>query len=388
MMTEYNYEILTPDHIYFGVGSLDALLGDDVKRINAKHACIVTDPGVLKAGLAERVERKLSEANITADIFSGAMPEPTFSHLNETAEELRKNNYDLFIGVGGGSSIDVAKGLAVVITHGGKGEDYCGVNNIPGPVTPIIAIPTTSGTGSEASMASVFHDEEKGQKIGTRSPYINPRMAIVDPVMTYECPPSITAAAGIDALIHAIESYTGTSANNFSDALAVKAIQLISGSLKKAVKTGSDKQARADMAEGSLLSGITFSNSGMHIIHAFAHVLGANFPVPHGVANGLFLPHALEYNISASVAKHANVAEIMGIAAQGLSQEEIAHKGVEAIRILIKDIDLPSRLRDVGVPKEALGDMVNFSMASTRLLSQNPRLVTEEDVRTIWEAAW
>ncbi len=387
MANVYNYEVMLPGKLCFGVGSLDKL-GSEASHLSVKNACIITDPGVYKAGLTDPVKEQLSKAQISVDVFTEAEPEPTFARLNAIAAELGKESYDILIGVGGGSSIDMTKGVSAILAHGGRGEDYSGVNKIPGPVIPIVAIPTTSGTGSEATRVAVFTDTEKGQKLAVISPYALPRLSIVDPVLTYGCPTNVTAASGIDALVHAVEAYTCNKANNFGDGLAVKAMRLIWESLRTAVSNGSDKQARENMAEGSMLAGITFANSGLAIVHAFAHVLGARFHVPHGVANGLFLPYCLEYNVSANVEKHATLAQIFGVETRGLSSKEIAYKGVGAARDLNKDIGIPLRLRDVGVPKGALDEMAAVSMEAGRLLSQNPRPISAEDVRQIWDNAW
>lgn len=386
-MAEYTYEVMLPTKICFGVGSLDKL-GDEANQLAAKHACIITDPGVYKAGLTDPVKQQLSKAGLAVDIFSEAEPEPTFARLNAMAAKLSKEGYDLLVGVGGGSCMDLTKGLSAILTHGGKGEDYSGVNKVPGPVIPIFAVPTTSGTGSEATKAGVFRDPEKGQKLATISPYLLPRLALVDPVLTYGCPPHVTAASGIDALVHAIEAYPCTGANNFSDILAFEAMRLIASSLRTAVKNGSDKQARENMAEGALMAGIAFGNSGLGAVHAFAHVLGGCFPVPHGVANGLFLPYVIEYNLSANIVKYAAIAQVLGVETRGASSQEIAERGVEAAKKLDEDIGIPLRLRDLGVPREALKDMVAASMEATRLLASNPRQLSPDDVRCIWENAW
>lgn len=387
MTSVSNYEIMLPLKILFGVGSLDRL-GEEAQHLSAKHACIITDPGVYQAGLVSPVKEELSKAQISVDVFSEAEPEPTFARLNSIAVELGKENYDLLVGVGGGSSMDMTKGVSALLSHGGKGEDYGGVNRVPGPVIPIFAIPTTSGTGSEVTRTCVFHDDKKGQKLAIISPYLLPRLAAVDPVLTYGCPPKVTASSGIDALVHALEAYTSNKATNFSDSLAVSAIRLIWDNLRTAVKNGSDKQARVRMAEGSLFAGLSFANSGLAIIHAFAHVLGARFHVPHGVANGLFLPQCLEFNISGNVKKHAAVAQIFGVKTRGLSLREVAERGVEATQDLNKDIGIPLRLRDVGVPRGALDGMAASTMEATRLLSQNPRPVSADDVKRIWKNAW
>ncbi|UCC90321.1 MAG: iron-containing alcohol dehydrogenase [Dehalococcoidia bacterium] len=381
------YQIMLPGKIRFGVGSLDTL-GDEATKLAAKQVLIVTDPGVYQAGLADSVKERLSKAKLSVDIFSEAEPEPTFPRLNAAAEQFGKESYDLLVGVGGGSSMDTAKGLSILLAHGGKGQDYGGVDKVPGSGIPIFTLPTTAGTGSEVTKIAIFGDPEKGRKLGIVSPYLFARLALVDPTLTYRCPPKVTAASGIDALTHAIECYTGNKANTFSDALAVEAIRLIVGNLRTAVKNGSDKEARNRMSEGALIAGIAFGNSGVAAVHALAYPLGSRFHVPHGVANGLLLPYVMECNLSGNLPKYATVAQMLGVEMEGLSLQEAAQKGVEAAKALADDIGIPLHLRDLGVPKEALEEMAVATMDVTRLLGNNPKELTLDDVRRIWQNAW
>lgn len=381
------YQIILPGKIRFGVGSLDTI-GDEANKLAAKRALIVTDPGVYKTGVTDRVKENLSKAKLSVDVFSEAEPEPSYSKLNATANELRKNNYNLVVGMGGGSSMDTAKGLSLLFTHSGIGQDYGGVEKVPGPCLPVFACPTTAGTGSEVTNIAVFDDREQGLKIGIVSNYIVARVAFVDPTLTYGCPAKVTAASGMDALIHAIESYTGNKANTFSDTLALEAMRLIAGNLRTAVKNGSDKEARNCMSEGALLAGMAFSNSGCAAVHALAFALGSQFHVPHGMANAVLLPYVTECNLSANLPRYATVAQMLGVKTQGLSLQEAAEKGVEAAKALAADIGIPLHLRDLGVPKEALEGLATATMDVTRLLANNPKKLTLDDVRGIWENAW
>jgi len=381
------YRIMLPRQIRFGVGALDTL-GDEATKLAAKRALIVTDPGVYQAGLADPVKEQLSKARLSVDIYSEAEPEPTYPRLNAAAEQLRKKGYDLLVGVGGGSSMDTAKALSILLTHGGKGQDYGGIDKVPGPGVPAVTIPTTAGTGSEVTNIAIFTDVDKGVKIGIVSPYLLARLALVDPTLTYGCPPKVTAAAGIDALIHAIECYTGNKANTFTDALALEAMGLIVSNLRTVVKDGSDTEARNCMSEGALLAGMAFGNSGVAAAHALAYPLGSRFHVPHGVANGLLLPYVMECNLSANLPKYAAVAQMLGVETEGLSLQEAAEKGVAAAKALAMDIGIPLHLRELGVPKEALEEMAVATMDVTRLLANNPKKLTLDDVRRIWQNAW
>ncbi len=381
------YRLMFPGKIIFGVGALDAL-GDEANRLAARRALIITDPGVHQAGLADRVKEQLSGAKLSVDVCAEAEPEPTFTRLNALAEKFRTSKYDLLVGVGGGSSLDTAKALSILLAHGGDGQDYAGIDKIPGYGIPVFALPTTAGTGSEVTQNAIFGNPEKQLKMGMVSIYLIPRLALVDPTLTYGCPPKVTAASGLDALIHAVECYTGNKANTFSDATALKAMELIAGNLRRAVKNGADKEARHGMAEGSLLAGITLANAGTAAVHALAYPLGARFHVPHGVANGVLFPYVTEFNLSANLPKYAIVARMLGVKTDRLSPREAAEKGAEAIKALAKDIGIPLHLRDLGVPREALEGMAVATMDVTRLLANNPRPITLDEVRQIWQNAW
>jgi len=381
------YQIMLPVKVSFGVDSLNTL-GEEARKLAAKRVLIVTDPGVYNAGLVNPVKEQLLEAKLKVDVCSEAEPEPSVSKLNAMAEELHKESYDLLIGLGGGSSMDTAKGLSVLLTHGGNAQQYFGINNVPGPGIPVFTLPTTAGTGSEVTQNAIFGDPEQGRKVAIVSSHLIPRTAIVDPTLTYSCPPKVTAACGIDAFVHALECYTGNKANTFSDALALEAMRLIVGNLLTAVRNGSNKEARNRMSEGALLAGINIATSGTAAIHALAYPLGSQFHVPHGVANGLLLPYVTEYNLSANLPKYAKIAEIMGVETQGLSLQEAAERGGKAIKTLVADIGIPLHLRNLGVPNEALEGMAVATMDVTRLLANNPRQLTLDDVRHIWKNAW
>jgi len=381
------YQIMLPRKIRFGVGCLDAI-GEEVKELAAKHAIIITDPGVFQAGLVYPVKEQLSRINLSVDVFSEAEPEPTLPKLNAVAEDLRKCNYDLVVGVGGGSSMDTAKGLSVLLAHGGKGQDYLGVNKVPKPGLPIFALPTTAGTGSEVTMIAVFGDPDGKVKSAIVSPYLLARLALVDPSLTYSCPSKVTAASGMDALVHAIECYTSVKANDFTDALALEAMRLIIGNLRTAVNNGSDKEARKYMSEGALIAGIAFGNASVTAVHALAYPLGMRFHVPHGVANGLLLPYVMEYNLSANLTKFAVIAKMLGAETSGISIQKAAEKGVLAVKALAADIWIPTQLRNLGVPIEALEEMAVATMDIERILVNNPKPLTLDDVRRIWQNAW
>jgi alcohol dehydrogenase class IV len=380
------YQINLPRIIRCGAGVLKTL-GAEVTGWGMKKALLVTDPGIYQSGLVETVMARMPDT-IELDIYTEAEPEPSLSGLNKAAGKFSGSRYDAIIGLGGGSSIDTAKGLSVLLAHGGDGRDYIGTDKVPGPGIALIALPTTAGTGSEVTNIAIFSDTDKELKVGMVSNHLLAKMALVDPVLTYKCPRGVTAASGIDALVHAIECYTSTKANSFTDALAIRAMRLISDNLRTAVAEGTNERARGAMAEGALLAGIAFGNSGVAAVHALAYPLGARFHVSHGVANGLLLPYVMKCNLSAEPARYAHITEVLGEEIRGMTTLEAAEAGVEAVKRLIRDISIPQRLRDLKVPEEALEGMAAATMDVTRLLANNPKKLTLDDVRGIWRDAW
>jgi len=387
MMNSAAYRIIMPKTIVFGVGALDSLY-DETLKIGAKNALIVTDPGVYNSGLVTPVKNQLSKAKLAIDVFNESEPEPTLTGLDAAIKKLHLKRYEQVVGLGGGSSLDTAKALSILMTYGGISRDYVGVNKVQGPGVPLILIPTTAGTGSEVTNIAIFSDSEKQLKLGVVSPYLLATVALVDPTLTYRCPSAVSAASGIDALVHAIESFTSLKANNYTDALSAKAMELINSALRIVVKNGADEDARKRMAEGALLAGIAFGNAGVAAVHALAYPLGARFHVSHGVANGLLLPYVMEYNLTASSHKYAIIARILGERTEGLSPEESAQRSVIAVKALAKDIGIPACLRDINVPYDALEGMAEATMEATRLLTNNPKYLSLQDVRAIWQKAW
>lgn len=386
-MSSRMYQLTMPKQIKFGVGVLETL-ADELINWGTSSALVITDAGVNKAGLVEPIKEQLTKAEVEASIFTGSEPEPTLSKLDAIADEYRKKRFDILLAVGGGSSIDMAKGLSVLMTHGGKGIDYLGIDLVPGPCIPVVAVPTTAGTGSEATNIAIFGDTERQLKLAIVSPYIFPRLSLVDPTLTYGCPANVSAASGLDALVHAIECYTGKKANTFTDALALEAISLIAGSLRTAVADGSNEEARNHMSEAAMLGGIMIVNSGTTAVHAMAYPLGARFHVPHGVANSLLLPYVMEQNFSSNLEKFAMIAKAMGEEIDGLSLREAAMRAIVAVRDISDDVGVPQRLRDLDVPQDALEGMAVATMEVTRLMSNNPKELSLDDVRAIWKAAW
>jgi alcohol dehydrogenase len=307
-----------------------------------KKVLLVTDPGLRKAGLADAAADSMRTEGFDVEWFDRVEPNPKDRDCEAGGQLAREYGADLIVAVGGGSVIDSAKAIALLQTHEGSIQDYQGRGKVAHEVTPIVAVPTTAGTGSEVTRSAVITDTEKRVKMTVKDVKLAPRLAIVDPETTYALPPSITASTGMDAFVHAIEAYTCRLANPLSDAMAAAAMEKIFTSLRTAVHDGSNRQARTDMMVGSLLAGIAFSHADVAAVHCMAEALGGLYDTPHGVANSMFLPIVTAYNVPANPGKHARAAAICGLPVQGLSEAEAANLLVEELGVLAKEIGIPA----------------------------------------------
>jgi alcohol dehydrogenase class IV len=381
-------------------------VGKVVKRLQGEKVLVVTDPSIRDAGLLEFVEEPLKEMSISFEVYDQGEPEPSIEKVLECTEFAKRGNYDLIVCLGGGSVIDLGKATAVLMTYGKHPNDYFGEGKVPGPVAPIVAIPTTAGTGSEVSPSSILTDVKANLKKGISDNKLRPRVAIVDPVLTLSCPPGVTAATGIDVLAHAIESYIATDykylplapgeedtvlyhgSYPLTDCLALKATELVGQHLRTVVDQGKNLEARVHMAMANVMAGMAFSNSGVTAVHAMAYPLGAVSHAPHGVVNGLLLPHVMEYNVPVRARELADVARALGEKVEGLSAREAAFKAISAVNEIIRDVGLPTRMRDIGVKEKDIRPMAEATMLVTRLLRSNPRRVSAEALEEIYKRAF
>jgi alcohol dehydrogenase class IV len=375
----------TAPSLIFGSGSI-ARLGEIAAQRLGPRVLLVTDAGLVKAGLIAPALHTLEEAGIAVDVFDAVVADPPEDVVLAAVAKARNFDARAVIGFGGGSSIDVAKLVALLVAgHESLAEIY-GVGIAKGPRLPLLAIPTTAGTGSEVTPISIVTTGAHEKK-GVVSPLIIPDIALLDPELTVNLPPHVTAATGIDAMVHAIEAYTSTSPNNnpVSQALAKEALALLGRNIERAVHQGHDIAARSAMLLGSMLAGQAFANSPVAAVHALAYPIGGHFGVPHGLSNALVLPHVLRFNASACEAAYA---ELLPYAFPELDGRATASAFVEALAALCTKVGLQQRLRDVGIPQDAVPMMAEDAMKQTRLLVNNPRPLTLEDVRAIYEAAW
>ncbi len=389
--------------IHFGRGAVGQL-GDIATRLRAKKALIVTDAILDKAGLLERVRQPLSAAGLHVAAFTGGEPEPSMKAAMACYEQARAFGPDVFVGLGGGSNMDLAKLAATLLAHGGSPRDFVGDDNIPGPIASLICVPTTAGTGSEVSAASVVTDTENHIKVGILSNWLRPTAAVIDPLMTLTCPPKVTADSGIDALTHAIEAYTAVDNADFpipadertvyqgkhplGDLCAEQAITLVGKFLRRAVKNGSDLEAREGMALAALLGGMAFSNVGVALVHAMEYPVGGAVHCSHGAGNGLLLPYVMRFNLPAKTKAFAHIAHLLGENVVGLSEHAAAEKAVAAVEKLRGDIGIPARLRDIGIKPEQLRGLAEKTFAIKRILRVNPRSVTADEIEGIFKQAY
>ena len=377
----------TTKRIVFGLGAIEKV-GAEVQGLKKKKVLVVTDPGIVQAGLLEPLKHSLQAANIPFALFDGVEPDPRLEVVQQCAELGRKEGVEALIGYGGGSSLDIAKVAAVLLTNEGDLVQFFGIDLIPNPGLPVILIPTTAGTGSEVTPIAILSDTKEKLKKGIVSPHLFPEVALLDPQLTVRLPPLVTALTGLDALIHAIEAYTSVNAFDLTDHLAFRALELLYDNIRTAYARGEDLEARSKMLEGSLLAGIAFANAGVTAVHAFAYPLGGEFHLAHGLANSVMLPHVMRFNLLGNLPKFAAIGSALGLDTEHLTDKEAALEALEAIEDLMEDLTIPRRLRDLSIPQEAIPSLAEGVMKVTRLLANNPRRITIEDARRIYEEAW
>ena len=376
----------SPHLILAGVGSLERL-GEEAKALEAKKGLLVTDKGVIASGIVEKIQAVLKREGIVIDIFDKVISDPDIGCAEACIEMAKRDRYDLILGLGGGSSMDIASVASVMCTNPGTVQDYLGVNLVKNPGIPTILIPTTAGTGAEATPNAILTDTEAKLKKAVVSPYILPRVAIVDPLLTLSMPPTVTSSSGIDALTHAIETYTSNNATILSELFSKEAIIRIGRSLRTAVANGNNLEARYDMSIGSLYAGIAITNAGVTAVHALAYPLGGQFNVAHGIANGLLLPYVMEFNVLGDIPKFAAIAQFLGEKVEHFPLLEQAYRAAESVKALYSDLKIPQSLTELGVPGDTIPEMAKAAMNVTRLIANNPREMTVADIERIYEKA-
>ena len=381
------FTVQLPNRVVLGVG-IEEKIGAEAKGLGAKKALVITDTMMEKTGLLEKIEKPLKEV-IEVDILDQIEPEPTLAAAETVAEAARGAKYDLIVGLGGGSVMDMAKVASAAASNPEQGVgDFLGANKIANPSVPKILIPTTAGTGSEATPFALLIVGEKKKAIA--SPYNLADVVLIDPTFTATMPPKVTASTGMDALSHAIEAFLSTGSNPLTDSFALEAIRKIANNLEEAFSHGDNLDARLKMALAALLAGLAFGNAGVIAGHAAAHTFGAKYKIPHGVSAALALPYMMEYNAVKSEVREklAKVAREMEEDISGMTEEEAASKAVACVKSMLEKLDLPTRLVDLDVPKEDLPGLADAMSKEKGYLARNPRKIEYEDAVKMFERMW
>lgn len=372
---------------YIGAGAIENIV-TEAKIRGYKKALVVTDKDLIKFNVATRVTELLKNNNLEFEIFDEVKANPTINVVLKGIEKFKEAKADYIIAIGGGSSIDTAKAIGIIISN----PEYSDVRSLEGAVetknkcVDIIAVPTTAGTAAEVTINYVITDEEKKRKFVCVDPHDIPIIAVVDSEMMSSMPKGLTAATGMDALTHAIEGYITKGAWELTDALHLKAIEIISRSLRSAVNN--ESKGREDMALGQYVAGMGFSNVGLGIVHGMAHPLGAFYDTPHGIANAVILPYVMEYNAEATGEKYREIARAMGVTGvDNMSQEEYRKAAIDAVKKLSEDVGIPKTLREIGVKEEDLKVLAESAMADA-CTPGNPRDTSIEEILEIYKSIY
>ena len=368
--------------IVLGVGAVEKL-GSVLKELGIGKVLIVTDAFMAERKLVDPVIRQVEKGGVAFDVFTGVEPNPTERNAEDCGRALIAGKFHGVIGFGGGSSMDVAKAGAILVNNPPPVKRYLGLGNVPKAGIPVIAIPTTSGTGSETTNIAILKDDQAGTKGGIVSPHVIPRVAIVDPALTLSLPPRLTASTGMDALCHAVEGFTSLKATPFTDIFHREAIRRIARALRTAVNRGSDIDARCDMSLAATLTGTGLVVSSATAVHAMAYALEGNFQVAHGDACAALLPAVARFNAVAAMEKFRDIAVLMGENVDGLPLRGAALKAADAIRTLAQEVKIPT-LGQIGVREEDLGRLSTEAFSVRRLMENNPRILTLDDVKSIY----
>ena len=374
-----------PTQVVSGRGCV-VTLGETVAEYGQRAMVVCGKGFARRTGLLDRVAELLRASGVTAVVFDGVTGEADLPTVRAGIDLARQEGTDVYIGLGGGSAIDTAKAIAGLVTLPGDVAEYHASRTLEGPAHPFIAVPTTAGTGAEATKNAVLIDPEAGVKKSIRDDAWFARVALVDPELSASMSPEVTASTGSDALCQAIESFTSIAAGPVTDALSGRAIELIGQGLPRAYARGDDIEAREMMSMGALMAGMAMASARLGGVHGMAHPLGSHFGIPHGLVCGLLLPHTMAYNVGYATATYATIARLLGVDVEGRSQDVAAHGAVERVRALLREVGIPEHLSEFGVTRDQFDLVIEESLPSGSL-QHNPRRLEAEDVGNILEAA-
>jgi alcohol dehydrogenase len=380
------YRFLMPATVLVGEGAT-IKLGEEMQRLNVKRALIVTDKDLVRLGLTVTTVNSLERVGIEVWVFDNVLSDPTEEMVYDGLRMAKEKDVDVIVGIGGGSPIDVAKAISIMVTNEGDISDYEGVDKVKNNRLPLVAIATTAGTGTEVTSAAVITNVKQNKKMVIIDRALIPDIAVVDPRLTLGIPPRVTAATGFDVLSHAIEAYCSVNSITISNALSHRAVMLVANNLRKAVGNGQNIEARHRMSVASLIAGIAFSNVGLGACHSTAHQIGTMYDLPHGVANAIMLPAVMEFNSLVRPDKMKEIAAAMGERVENLTDREAAKVAVRSVRELAEDLGLPTRLSEVGGKEEDFSEMARQAFEDPTLAA-NPRKASVEDIIKLYKAVW
>ena len=376
-----------PTKIYMGINSHQKL-NDIIKEWKIEKIFVVADGAIVKTEIFESMEKILKDNKVAFDLFSEIEPDPSAATVEKAFDLYKKSQAPVVLAMGGGSTIDTGKSVGILAKNGGRIADYEGMEKYSIPPLPLIAIPTTAGTGSEVSASCTITDTDRGLKMSIRHPTLNPaRIAILDPIALKTLPESVASHAAVDAFVHAFESYISLNANPITDALNLHAMELMSQNIRQFVSDRTDLEAGLNMACASNLAGITFGLTGLGNVHCMARFVGAFCHVSHGLSNAVCFPAAAEFNLIANPKKYARVAVAMGENIAGLTEMEAAKKAFNAIKLMCLDLGIPDKLRNIGATEDMLTEMAELSF-NAGYNKWNPRYTTCEDFLELFKKAY
>ena len=377
-------KFLVPE-IVFGHGALSEA-GFAARRLHARRVFVVTDPGIIEAGWLQELAAHLEAAGLPYTVWHGVTPNPKDHEVAAGFEAYRDSGADVIIGLGGGSVIDAGKAIAVLSTNGGRILDYEGVDQVTQAIPPLIMIPSTSGTGADLSQFCVITDTVRRLKATLIGRALVPNISITDPRLLITMPESLNAATGLDALTHGIEAYVSKAANPLTDVHALTAIRLVSANLLHTIDLPLDMQSRAGMAQASLEAGLAFTNAILGATHAMSHQVGGALDLPHGVVNGVLLPHVIRFNSTVNPERFVPIAQALGVPTDGISAEDAALAAADCVRDLADSVGVPKGLGDLGVTEEDI-PVLSLNTLGDACLSTNPREATVDEIAAIFRAA-
>ncbi len=378
-----------PTNVKVGQGRISEL-AELCSQMGMQSPLLITDPGLAALPMVGKVLSDLQNTGLKCRVFSKIKANPTGENVEAGVADYKQNNHDGVIAFGGGSALDAAKAVALMVGQNRPiwdfedvGDNWTRVNGEA--MSPVVAVPTTAGTGSEVGRASVITDQAQHIKKIIFHPNMLPAQVILDPELTVGLPKGVTAATGMDALIHAVEAFTSKNADSLTDVFACQAMERLYTNIRTVFQDGSDITARANMLEGSLLAGMAFANAGVTAVHAFAYPIGAEFHIPHGVANSIMLTPVMEFNMSGNLSKFATIGKTFGHDVSGMTEKEAATLAVDSLRQLAHDLQIPKHLSEFGIKDSDIPGLAKGVMKVTRLLDNNPRILTLQDAEDIYK---